>query len=243
MRWTHILSALVFATISTIGLAAGPLFIDVDEANPPFMFAQGGKPEGIYPALLEAAFKHMAVPMEVHPRPWKKAIQDIDTGAAGVGGIYRNAEREKKYDYSEKIFVENLVVYFNKSTPLNFTRIDDLKGKRIGVIRGWSYGDDFDNARNAKALTVEEVDSDEMNFKKLDTGRLDAVVAINESGASLMHNYKNIGFSATALSQNPTYLALAKSTGQTALLKQFDQAISQMQKSGEFRKIVSGALK
>jgi len=243
MRWPRILSSLLFATVSTIGLAAGPLVIDVDEANPPFMFDQGGKPAGIYPALLEAAFKHMAVPMEVRARPWKKAIQEIDTGAAGVGGIYKNAEREKKYDYSDKIFVEKLVVYFNKANPLNFTRIDDLKGRKVGVLRGWSYGDDFDGARNAKALAVEEVDSDEMNFKKLDTGRLDAVVAINESGAALMHTYKNIGFSATALSQNPTYLALAKSNGQAALLKQFDQAINQMQKSGEFRKIVTGALK
>ncbi len=242
MNLKRALSTLLLATLATFAFAADKVVINVDEANSPFMFGKGGKAEGIYPALLAAAFKRMKVEVSIEPKPWKRAIQEIDEGTAGVGGIYKNAERLKKYDYSEQLFSEKLVIYFNKANPVNYTKIDDLKGKRVGVLRGWSYGDDFDNARKAGAFLTEEIGSDDQNFQKLDLGRLDAVVAVSESGADLMVKYKNIGAAATPLAENPSFLAFAKRANQTALLKQFDQTIAELKKSGEFKKIVSAEL-
>ena len=234
---------LVALTLATAFLsAADPLVVNVDEANPPFMYAQGGKAAGIYPALIGAAFKRLGVPVAVQPKPWKDAIQAMDGGLAGVGGIYKNAKREKKYDYSEPIFVERLVVYSSRKTPLNFTAVDDLKSRRVGVLRGWSYGDAFDGARKARAFTAEEADSDAQNFQKLDQGALDAVVAIHESGQILMTKYKTITSAATPLSASPTYLTFAKASGRQALLRQFDQAIKDMKASGEFQKLVQASL-
>jgi polar amino acid transport system substrate-binding protein len=242
MKLRHLLSTLLLAALSSFAFSADNLVVNVDEANSPFMYSKGGKAAGIYPGLIESAFKHMNVPVSVETKPWKRAIQEIDEGQAGVGGIYKNAEREKKYDYSDQIFLEKLVIYFNKAHPVNFKEIGDLKGKKVGVLRGWSYGDDFDNARKANELTAEEVASDDQNFQKLDQGHLDAVVAINESGNALLPKFKSIGYAANPLSQNPTYLTFAKSANKTAVLKQFDQAIKDMKKSGEFQKIVAAEL-
>jgi len=242
VKLRHLLSAFALATLSTFAFSADSLLVNVDEANSPFMYSKGGKPAGIYPALIDAAFKHMNVPVTIQTKPWKRAIQEIDEGLAGVGGIYKNPEREKKYDYSDQIFVEKLVVYFNKAQVINYKAIGDLKGKKVGVLRGWSYGDDFDNARKANTLMAEEVASDDQNFQKLDQGRLDAVIAINETGIALMPKYTNVGFAATPLSQGPTYLTFAKSAKHTDILKQFDQAIKDMKKSGEFQKLVGAEL-
>ena len=49
-------------------------------------------------------------------------------GAAGLVGVYKNALRLKKWD-------DDAV------RPVSFTTIDDLKDKRVGVMRGWSRGD------------------------------------------------------------------------------------------------------
>ena len=160
----------------------------------------------------------------------------------GVGGIYKNAEREKKYDYSEQIFVERLVVFFNKSNPLNYTKLEDLHGKRVGVLKGWSYGDDFDKAKKGGAITCEEADADSQNFQKMDQHHLDATVAVFESGTALLPKYKSIAYAATALSRNPTYLTFAKSAGKAALIKQFDQAMKDLKASGELQKIVQAEL-
>jgi len=241
MKIQRLFTALAL-TLAGFAQAGEGLVVSIDEANAPFMYAKDGKPAGIYPAMIEAAFKRMNVPVTVQAKPWSKAIQEIDAGTAGVGGIYKNAEREKKYDYSEQIFVERLVVFFNKSNPLNYTKLEDLHGKRVGVLKGWSYGDDFDKARKGGAITCDEADADAQNFQKMDQHHLDASVAVFESGNALLPKYKSIAYAATALSRNPTYLTFAKSAGRTALVKQFDQAMKDLKASGEVQKIVQAEL-
>jgi len=220
-------------------LAADPIIINFDQANPPFMFSKDGKAAGIYPAVIDAAFKQMKTAVSLQVKPWARALQEIDQGVAGVGGIYKNAEREKKYDFSEQIFTEKLVVYFNKSHPLTFNKVEDLKGKKVGVLRGWSYGDEFDAARKAGSITADETTGDDLNFQKLDMGRVDAVIAVAEAGDSLLPKYKSLAAAATPLAQNPTYLAFAKSANKVALLKQFNETIKAMKASGELGKLVS----
>lgn len=242
MNLRHLATAFLFAIASMGAMAADTVNVGVDEANAPFMYSQGGKAAGVYPALIESAFKRMNVTVSIKAIPWKRCIQDIDDGVAGVGGIYKNSERLKKYDYSEPLFVEKSVIFFLKSNPINYTKIEDLKGKRVGVMRGWSYGDAFDNARKAGVFSAEEASSDEQNFQKLNLERLDVVLAVKEGGEDLMKKYKNIDAVPTPLVENAAFLAFAKSANLAALLKQFDLAIKEMKKSGEFQKLVSAEL-
>jgi polar amino acid transport system substrate-binding protein len=227
-----------------VACAAPPsqILVDVDEANPPFMYGRNGRAMGIYPRLINTAFKHMNVAVQVEAKPWKRALAEIEDGTAGVGGIYKNAERLEKYDFSDQLFVEKLIVYFNTDRPVSFSKTGDLKGKRIGVLRGWSYGDDFDVLRKSGTCKVEEVSSDDQNFHKLASLRLDAVIAVSESGSALAPGYKNLRAAAIPLALNPTFLAFAKSSHRPTLLKQFNKTLREMQKSGEFQALVEDEL-
>ena len=100
----------------------------------------------------------------------------------GIGGLYKNAERLARYDFSDPIHVENIAVHYRRAKPVDFRMVADLYGKRVGVLRGWSYGGTFDAASQSGWIATEEVSSDRSNFLKLMDGRLDAVLAIAESG-------------------------------------------------------------
>ena len=67
-------------------------------------------------------------------------------------------------------------------------------------------------------------------------------MAIFEAGNEQMRKYKSVAYAATSLSRNPTFVTFAKSSGKTALLKQFDQAVKEIKASGEFQKIVQAEL-
>mgnify|MGYP003339158857 CR=1 FL=1 len=86
--------------------AAAKDLVLFDEANPPYMYGSEGKAVGIYPALLAEAFKRAGIEVECQAGPWKRDLAGLDAGANGVGGIYKNAERLLKYDYSDKLFDE-----------------------------------------------------------------------------------------------------------------------------------------
>jgi len=236
---------LVLALATTLHThAADPLVICVDAANPPFMSSVEGKAAGLYPALIASALQTAGVSAQMDARPWKRCIADIDAGTVGVGGIYKNEERLKKYDFSEQIFVEKMAVYYNKTHALDFTGVDKLYGKKVGVVRGWSYGDDFDKAVKDGKITVDEVAADAQNFQKLAAGRVDAVLAIDEAGTAALKGGKfaDVEKSTKYLFENPTFLAFNKGTKQTEALAKFNKAVADMKKSGQLNKIATTEL-
>lgn len=222
----------------------GPTRINVDSENAPFMSAQEGKPSGVYPAVLIAAFARIKQPLVLETKPWKRALLELDQDKAGIGGIYKNDERNAKYDFSEPILTENIVIYFNTDKPIDFKTLADLNGKRVGVIRGWSYGNAFDAARKDGKFTTEDVVNDRANFLKLAHGRLDAVLAVREAGKMVINAEKltNIDQSKAFLASNQAHLAFNKSAKQTELLAQFSQAIAQMKQDGTLDRIVNEEL-
>lgn len=221
--------------------AVAQVRIDVDFANPPFMMERKGAAAGIYPAIIKSVCRKMGESCEVSPKPWARALLEIDQGHAGIGGVYKTGERLKKYDYSEPIFVERLQVYFAKDRAFPFQAHADLRGRTVGVIRAWSYGDDFDQMRKAGALKVEETTSDALNFAKLNQGRLDAVIAVAEAGDALLRSgrYANVVAGETLLASNPAHLAFNKSADMTAWLRRFDIELASYRKSGELAKVVN----
>lgn len=240
MHGMKIFTTLALALAASLA-GAQPLVVDVDDANPPFMFARDGQAAGVYPALMQAVFREMKEPVSIEPKPWRRALSEIDAGTAGVGGIYKNSERLKRFDYSEPMFVERVSIYAVQGDGSRYTGVADLKGKRVGVIRGWSYGDDFDEARKAGAMEVEEVNSDTQNFAKLSAGRLDAVLAIVEAAEPHLRRHRNVQ-PAGSLVENPTYLAFNKSANKLGFLERFNAALARLKKSGALSRIVTEEL-
>ena len=217
----------------------------LDVSNPPFMYGAEGKAMGVYPAILAEAFKKMGVPLEMDAVPWKRAIAAIDEGKAGVGGIYKNEERLQKYDYSDKLFDEVIVVYVRKGAEFEFTGVPSLLGKKVGVLRGWSYGDDFDAAAKAGKITTDEAEGDGQNFAKLAAGRVDAVLAVRESGDINLATpdiAKAVVALPTPLSNSPSFLAFNKSAGKAEVLAKFNAALAQMKADGSMDKLVKASL-
>lgn len=242
LRFGHRIILFLMVLLPVWPLQADDLRINFDEAHPPYMYSQDGRAAGLYPVLIRTAFAHMGIAVTCEPKPWARAINELDGTTAGIGGIYKNSERLKKYDYSEPLLVETITIYFHGAHPFSYTRLEDLKGKRIGVMRGWSYGDDFDNVRDAGWFKVEGVSTDEQNFQKLMYGRIDIALAIRESVSHLLGTYRDIRAADVPLIQPSAFLAFPKPAHRATLLKQFDQALKAMKASGEFSRILAAEL-
>jgi polar amino acid transport system substrate-binding protein len=222
--------------------AQTPLRILVDDANPPFMYQNGGRAAGLYPRLVAAGFRHMGMPVEIQAVPWRRALHDADTAGAGVAGIYKNSERLAKYDYSEPLFVERVNIYAADGRQAGSSAgLASLHGQRVGAIRGWSYGDDFDKARQEQRFVVEEVTSDEQNFRKLDAGRLDVALAIEDAARLLLAAHPKV-LATGRLTENPTYLAFSKRDARTAVLRRFNEALKALRADGRYDAIARAAL-
>lgn len=233
-----------------LGPAAGlaepaPERINFDAMDAPFMSTDAnGAAVGLYPDLLRAAFALMKVPVHFEPVPWKRALAELDAGSAGVAGIYKTRERLQKYDYSETLMTEKLLVFVRQDHVIRVAGVADLVGLRVGVIRGWSYGEEFDAMREAGRFVAEDVVSDAQNFSKLEAGRLDAVVTIEQSGRKLLASglYPSVQALPVPFTMKTAHLAFNKALNKTVLLQRFDAAVEALRRSGEFDRIVDRAL-
>lgn len=226
--------------------AAAELVIALDAQNPPFMYAdRDGQPHGVYPLLLRTLFTRLDVPMRLACLPWPRALAGLDRAEHGVGGIYSTAERQARYDFSQPLHIETIKVYTRRGALRLFERIDDLGGLRVGVLRGWSYGDAFDAAARAGLFQVEPVAADVQNFGKLERGFLDVAVAIEQAGDALLGagDYPSVRALPNPLTENPTYLAFNKTAQQRVLIARFDEQLEKLRRNGEHARIVSLGLR
>lgn len=240
------IASILLLRLFAFAFASAQEVVQIDAANPPFMYVTDtGMPGGLYCELILEAFKRMDVPVVVRAVPWKRALYDADAGAAGIGGVYSNSERLQKYDYSDALFEERIVVYVPKGKDFRLTSIADLYGKKINVMAGWSYGDEFDEAVKAGLITVDEVSGDEKTLFLLAAGRNDATLSVLESGEATV---RKLGYAdrltrlPEVLIVNKTYLAFGKKAEKIGLIEGFNKAIADMRGDGTFDQIVKDSM-
>jgi polar amino acid transport system substrate-binding protein len=159
---------LIVSLSSTIILAQSEkVVVAVDNGYPPYMYGTEKGAKGLYPRQIKAIFSRLGVEVDVQALPWKRALKSGEEGKAAVGGIYKNKKRLEIYDYSQPIFEETLAIYVRKGNAFPFKDLSDLKGKNIGINRGWSYGEAFDKARKEGLFKVQEANTNQANLQKL----------------------------------------------------------------------------
>ncbi len=98
-------------------------------------------------AIVQALFKKADVPLELVFRPFKRALKSTKFGMIdGLFNFYKTDERLEFFDYSEPIITNPLVFFVYKDSTLKYDKLEDLKGLTVGVMRGYTYGIDFDNS-------------------------------------------------------------------------------------------------
>lgn len=220
--------------------------VSFDQSNPPFMYEQNGTAKGLYPDIIGETFRRMRLPVVLQSLPWSRAVGGAERGDWGLAGLYRTVQREEIFDFSVPLYDEVLCVFVRKGGEFSFEGVEDLDGKLVGVLRGWSYGDAFDRAVRDGRLTVEAVNFDRINVIRLLAGRVDAILMMPECFAMIRREVdpaEQLIALPVPLAVNRTYLGFAKSTHRRAVLEQFDAALASMKHDGTFERIVRDNLR
>ncbi|MFV3407204.1 substrate-binding periplasmic protein [Bdellovibrio bacteriovorus] len=83
---------------------------------------------------------------------------------------------------SEALFKSPLGFIQQRSKPLVWAKLPDLKGKKLGITDGYSNTAEFNRLVKEKVLTVESVLSDDTNVRRVALGQIDgALMDINNA--------------------------------------------------------------
>ncbi|MFZ6777757.1 substrate-binding periplasmic protein [Undibacterium sp. Ji83W] len=122
-------------------------------------------------------FEHqLQIKFEIRRYPWTRLLVNARTGEGIVFGLSKNRERLQTYQFSETIYANYVWLVTRSDATFAYNNMLDLKGKTVGVIRGTSYGDEFDSQRNVLFQVEEDVGSHGARLKKLINKRMDVMI-------------------------------------------------------------------
>jgi polar amino acid transport system substrate-binding protein len=241
-----VLATLAFF-IPELSHAGMSLNIGSDEWPP---FHSSGRSEndvkGFTVDIMRAVLKKMRVRIASYRiYPWKRAIIMVSSGELDAVFTTTQTDERMKYCYfpREPLTTFSYLFFIRKSDEgkLIYNTLDDLKGKKIGLVSGFAYSKKFTDFIEEQE-NYEEVIVAQQNFRKLMTGRIDYVVTPKRVGYSLIRKL-GIGDNCVPLKKplmtGSLYAMFSKKTVTREFVDRFSMALQDFKSTLEYRNIVS----
>lgn len=150
------------------GVAAEPPLTLVSTPWPPFT-NEAGKPRFALD-LVEAALGRVHVTAHTRIVPAQEFTTSLlDARYSGSAAAWKDVEREKVLIFSQPYLENRLLLVGQKGSDVSARSLAALKGKRIAIVEGYSYGDEID----ASGPTFVRMANEEESMTELLKGAVD----------------------------------------------------------------------
>jgi polar amino acid transport system substrate-binding protein len=219
---------------------AEELVVAIDN-YPPWSIIDKKTYQGIDVDIIKALAAELSLTVKFITCPFKRCLAFIENGQADLmPGLFKTSEREKYMMFIEPAYFDDppKVFYLKKDTLKQINKYEDLETLIIGVKRGASYFDKFDNDHKLKKLIVtREVQL--LNLLKI--GRIDTFVS-TESFADYLIAKEGFNGEFTKASfhygpGNVSYLVISKKSAFTEKIALFQQSVKEAVNNGTYNKI------
>ncbi len=209
---------------------------------PPYQMKEKKGVKGFSVELVTMVLDRMSVQVDsLRVYPWKRAIVMLERGQADA--LFSANHKESRTVFAhypgEALVLSPWVLWGNENMAEPFGSYHDLKNKRMGLVAGYSYTQEFWKFVKAHGR-YSEVISDEQNFKKLDAGRVDYVLAELGNGLYLV---KKLGlkhiipFPKQPVKIDGLYVIFSKKNVSKAFVSQFSRELWMLKQEPAYQKL------
>jgi polar amino acid transport system substrate-binding protein len=232
--------ALALATPATSTLSAQlrPLRL-VSTAWPPFT-NEAGQPRFALD-LVEAALariKRSGTTTIVEAGAFTTAL--LGTEFDGSGAAWRDAEREKVLLFSQPYLENRLILVGRRGDNVSASALRDLKGRRIAVVEGYSYGE----ALEGSGVTLIRSRSEEDSLTLLLQGKADYTLMDELVVEYIVNNYPEeartkLSLGSTPLLTRPLHFAIRRTLSDAeSLVAAFNAQLRGMMADGTYHRLL-----
>lgn len=171
-----------------------------------------GQPDTPMTLVAEELMKRAELPWHAMPYPAKRLFKNLKTGTTNFSILVRASSLKDSCIFSKKpIYNTKLNAYYiGDKIPIKSK--EDLAGKHIITIRGYSYG----GLRKfildpANHITFEETSTHKSAFEMLSANRADYLIDYASAAGDILKLHPIKGIKSNSLSQLDIYLVLSKS--------------------------------
>ena len=233
------LIATLLCVCLSLAAQSQPLRI-VSEAWPPYIHDDNGVLRGLDYEAAQIVLQRLGVEVEWQLLPWRRCLLAMEQGQAdGILDIFRTPQREATMIFADEPLSQvEFVLFYAKTHPHPFQRLNDLRGLKIGVSAGYWYSDRA--FRESELFTRETAPSHVANFGKLVRKRVDLVINDRRGGHFALAQAgldKHIRHHPRVISRDPLYLGLRRDAGLEELARRFANELRRFKRESAYAAI------
>lgn len=262
--WLSLITASLAAVLSAAAQAATPVTLYAGDTIAPYSYTEAGEVKGLYVEIVRAVTQRMPdYQVNIEAVPWRRGLSYVESGQgfAIFPPYHRSAMRANLWPYSLPMLAEEVVVFCRPEVVAKGLHNwpEDFSGLIIGRNAGFASGGvALEQAIEQKLIQIEEAPNAELNLLKLAGGRLDCFIDDRLATQWQWGQMKKLGTlplsaqdslqEVQVLSREQGFLAytnqhLERYPFKEDFVRQFDQQLYELYRSGELQQLVDAYLR
>lgn len=229
-----------FLLFSTLAIAQTNSIQLSSDVWPPFTNVEGEK--SIALDIVAEALQSIDISVDYHIIDFEDVMDGIASGTYdGSGALWLEKSREETMLFSDPYLQNQLILVGRKGSNVLVKAISEFKGKRIGVVENYAYGDFLEDDKNNQIIYGE---SDQQNLERLLSEQIDYFLVDALLIQYLLKYQLNDVSEFLEIGKNPLvtkslHLAIRKDVPDAdQIITQFNTAISGMIADGSYNEIL-----
>lgn len=231
-------TSLLFFSLTLFGQKQLKLAADVWA---PFTDEKGKKAIAI--DIVSTAFERMKQKVEFVIVGFEEVLDGIETKKyAGSPAFWKTPEREAQMVYSLPYLQNQLVLIGRKGSQVDINSMNEMEGKKLGLVKGYAYGDSITNAENVQIFFHE---NDQENLEALLSEEIDYML-VDHILIQYLFKYQmndvseHLSIATNPFIVKPLFVAIRKDVpGAKKIIQAFDKQIDTMIADRSYNRILN----
>lgn len=234
-KLVKLLSVLAMGLFISISVFAKQVILVGTNAEfAPFEYLEKNEIVGFDIDLLNAISKETGIEFKIKDMAFDGLLPALQTKKVDlvIAGMTATPEREKTVLFSKPYFTAKQVI-ITKKTDNSLKTFDDLSGKKVGVMLGFTGDSVVSEIKGAK---VERFNAAYAAIMALNQGKIDAVVLDSEPAKKYIANSKELVIADVPAEEEDYAIAVRKNDKD--LIEKINTAVDKLKTNGEYDKIL-----
>lgn len=220
--------------------AENKTIIAAADPYPPFVNPEDSD-GGLALSIIKAAYKTQGYAVEMKFVPWTRAKSMTISGEYDIiPDIWDSVENQKTMLLSESYAVNEIKFIVRVDDPFEFTGLDSLKGKKVGIVKGYTYSKDLYDSTDFER---KEAPNQLINIQNLAIGRIhttldDPIVIKDLLSKKAPEILEKIRICNKVFSKNELHISSGLANPRhKEFIDAFNKGLALIKASGEYEKI------